>query len=169
MMDLVFRKALDKDFELIWNIISDAKESRRLDGSTQWQDGYPNRDSITNDLFMSYGYVLCEGEEVLGYAALIFDIEPAYEQIIGTWLTEDTYCVIHRVAVAKDWKGRGMAYEIFKQAEIITVQKGVFSIKVDTNFDNIPMLKIMDKLGYEYCGKVYFRGGERLAYEKILC
>ena len=25
-----------------------------------------------------------------------------------------------------------------------------------------------EKLGYKYCGKVYFRGGERVAFEKVL-
>ena len=44
----------------------------------------------------------------------------------------------------------------------------VFSIKVDTNYDNLPMLSILQKLDYTYCGKVYFRGGERKAFEKIL-
>ena len=30
------------------------------------------------------------------------------------------------------------------------------------------MLKIFEKSGYKYCGKVYFRGGEREAFEKVL-
>ena len=40
--------------------------------------------------------------------------------------------------------------------------------KLDTNFDNAPMLKILDKLGYTYCGEVFFRGSARKAFEKIL-
>ena len=44
----------------------------------------------------------------------------------------------------------------------------IFSIKVDTNFDNIPMLKILEKLGYTYCGEVTFRGSFRKAFEKTL-
>jgi hypothetical protein len=39
---------------------------------------------------------------------------------------------------------------------------------VDTNFDNLPMLNIFEKLGYTYCGEVYFRGSARRAYEKVL-
>ncbi len=39
---------------------------------------------------------------------------------------------------------------------------------MDTNFDNTPMLRILEKLGYTYCGEVYFRGSARRAYEKVL-
>ena len=35
-------------------------------------------------------------------------------------------------------------------------------------FDNIPMLKIFDRLGYTYCGEVFLSGAPRKAYEKVL-
>ncbi|GAO44716.1 hypothetical protein FPE01S_03_07550 [Flavihumibacter petaseus NBRC 106054] len=52
--------------------------------------------------------------------------------------------------------------------EDLCFKKGVFSIKVDTNFDNIPMMKILDNLAYTYCGEVFFHGAPRRAYEKVL-
>jgi hypothetical protein len=52
--------------------------------------------------------------------------------------------------------------------EDLCVSRNVYSIKVDTNFDNIPMLRILEKLKYTYCGEVYFRGASRKAYEKEL-
>jgi hypothetical protein len=39
---------------------------------------------------------------------------------------------------------------------------------VDTNFDNVPMLKIFNKLGYVYCGEVLLMGAPRKAYEKVI-
>jgi len=48
------------------------------------------------------------------------------------------------------------------------MEKKVFSIKVDTNFDNIPMLKILDRLNYMYCGEIFFSGAPRKAYEKVI-
>ena len=44
----------------------------------------------------------------------------------------------------------------------------IFSIRVDTNYDNIPMLKLLAALEYQYCGEVYFRGSARKAFEKVL-
>jgi hypothetical protein len=52
--------------------------------------------------------------------------------------------------------------------EDLCMEQKVYSIKVDTNFDNIPMLKIMNKLNYIYCGEVFYEGDARKAYEKVL-
>ncbi|GAA3749855.1 MULTISPECIES: GNAT family N-acetyltransferase [Flavobacterium] len=165
---LVLRKAVLSEVPAIWEILQDAIEQRRLDGSTQWQDGYPNELSIKNDIENGYGYVFTEDESILAYAAIIFDKEPAYENIEGKWLTDGNYTVVHRVAVSKLAKGKGIATKLFESIESLSVENKIYSIKVDTNFDNTPMLKILDRLKYTYCGEVYFRGSARKAFEKRL-
>lgn len=55
-----------------------------------------------------------------------------------------------------------------KELEKLAMKRDVYSVKVDTNFDNKAMLRILEKLNYQYCGKVYFRGGARMAFEKLL-
>lgn len=163
-----YRKALAGDAGHIWQILQDAIAQRKADGSTQWQDGYPNPATIKKDIDKGYGYVFLESGIIVGYAAVIFDKEPAYEAIEGNWLTNGAYVVVHRVAVAKDATGKGVATAIMKAVEQIALANAVHSIKVDTNFDNFAMLKILDRLGYTYCGEVYFRGTPRKAYEKVL-
>ena len=64
--------------------------------------------------------------------------------------------------------GKGFATEIFRRIEEFSRKNGILSIKVDTNFDNAAMLRILEKLGYKYCGEVYFRGSARKAFEKVL-
>lgn len=165
---LSLRKANLSEIPQIWEILQDAIEQRRLDGSSQWQDGYPNELSIKSDIENGYGYVFTEDESILAYAAIIFDKEPAYENIEGKWLTDGDYTVVHRVAVSKLAKGKGIATKLFESIEGLSVENNVYSIKVDTNFDNTPMLKILDRLKYTYCGEVYFRGSARKAFEKRL-
>ncbi|WP_343707961.1 GNAT family N-acetyltransferase [Flavobacterium sp.] len=165
---LSLRKANISEIPQIWEILQDAIEQRRLDGSTQWQDGYPNELSIKSDIENGYGYVFTEDESILAYAAIIFDKEPAYETIEGKWLTNGDYTVVHRVAVSKLVKGKGIATKLFESIEGLSVDNKIYSIKVDTNFDNTPMLKILDRLKYTYCGEVYFRGSARKAFEKRL-
>ena len=53
---------------------------------------------------------------------------------------------------------KGVATHLFKMIEDLCVEKKVYSIKVDTNFDNVPMLRILDKLSYTYCGEILFSG-----------
>lgn len=165
---MILQKATTSQIPAIWEILQQAIEQRRLDGSQQWQDGYPNPDTIQNDINNGNGYVLLDNEVIIAYAAIIFEIEPAYNELVGEWLTNDDYVVIHRVATSNAVKGKGVATHLFKLIEDLSIEQGVFSIKVDTNFDNIPMLRIMDKLGYTYCGEVFFRGSARRAYEKVL-
>ena len=162
------RKAQESDVEMIWKILQHAIERRKLDGSDQWQNGYPNVQSIKDDIENGVGYVYENEEKIACYAAIIFDIEPAYEIIDGKWKSSGKYAVIHRVAVSKDFAGQGIATQLFLEIENFVKSQDYFVIKVDTNFDNLPMLKILEKLKYEYCGKVYFHGSERKAFEKIL-
>lgn len=164
----ILRKAALSEIPQIWNILQDAIEQRRQDGSTQWQDGYPNELTIQNDIKNGCAYVVTENESILCYAAIIFDKEPAYEEIQGKWLTNGDYAVVHRVAASKLAKGKGIATKLFKNIEDVCLANNINSIKVDTNFDNIPMLKILDKLNYTYCGEVFFRGSARKAFEKKL-
>ena len=162
------RKASLEDQEVIWDILQKAIKRRKEEGSNQWQDGYPNINSIKNDIEKDFGYVLQSENQILGYAAVIFEIEPAYEIIKGKWLSNQEYVVIHRVAVSEEYIGSGIATKIFKEVEKVALSKNIFSIKVDTNFDNIPLLKILNKLNYAYCGEVYFRGSARKAFQKLL-
>lgn len=165
---MILRKATVSDQAGIWTILQQAIEQRRKDGSRQWQDGYPNEQSVAQDIERGYGYVLSVADELVAYAAVIFDIEPAYEIINGQWLTSGPYVVLHRVATSDAVRGKGMATHLFLLVEQLASDRGVYSIKVDTNFDNGPMLHILGKLGYTYCGDVFVNGASRRAYEKIL-
>lgn len=168
MIQTNFRKAEISETPIIWDILQQAIFRRKADGSTQWQDGYPNPDQIQNDIQKGVGYVLTQDQTIIGYCAVIINDEPEYAKIIGKWLTNNDFVVIHRIAIAADYLGNGLTTNIFKNIEDFALKNNIFSIKVDTNFDNFAMLHIVEKMGYTYCGEVYFRGSPRKAYEKIL-
>ncbi|WP_432221317.1 GNAT family N-acetyltransferase [Flavobacterium sp. TMP13] len=167
-MNYNFRKATLEDANIIWTILEQAINRRKQDGSEQWQDGYPNISVVKNDLQKESGYVLTDNDLIIGYASIVFNDEPAYSELKGTWLTTGHFAVLHRLALSEDSLGKGLAKKIMLYAEEVAAANNIFSIKVDTNFDNIPMLKIFEKLGYIYCGEVEFRGSKRKAFEKIL-
>lgn len=166
---MILRAAKISEIDQIWEIIQYAIAQRKADGSTQWQDGYPNENTIQTDINQGYGYVIEEEGTILLYAAVIFGIEPAYEDIEGKWLSSnEDYVVLHRVAAAPLAKGKSIATKFFQLVENLCIKKKIYSIKVDTNFDNMAMLRILEKLDYTYCGEVYFRGAARKAFEKVL-
>lgn len=167
-MEIQFRKAISKDADRIWQILQEAIQKRKEEGSNQWQDGYPNQDVIAKDISDQIGFVLVSDNLVIGYVAIGINDEPAYDSIEGKWLTKADFVVFHRAAISKDFIGQGLARKLFKAIEDYALSKGIYSVKADTNFDNGPMLHLFDKLGYKYCGEVYFRNSPRKAYEKEL-
>ena len=165
---MTLRLATKLEIDIIWSILKEAIEQRKKDGSDQWQNGYPNEQTVANDINNEVGYVLVKADLIVAYAAIIFDIEPAYNDIKGNWLSNDAYAVVHRVATSGDFKRKGIATQLFTKIEDLCIEKNVFSIKVDTNFDNVPMLKIVKKLHYTYCGEIFISGAPRMAYQKLL-
>ena len=167
-MEYRFKKAEIADVTSIWEILQHAIIRRREDGSNQWQDGYPNVNVIQNDIERGTGFVLVDGDTIVGYCAVMINDEPAYAGIQGKWLTNDDFVAIHRVAISEKHLGKGFAKKMMTAVEDYAISKGIWSIKADTNFDNFAMMSIFDKLGYIYCGEVYFRNSPRRAYEKVL-
>ncbi|QAA81692.1 GNAT family N-acetyltransferase [Aequorivita sp. H23M31] len=167
-MNYTFRKATIQDIPQIWQILQDAIARRKDDGSNQWQDGYPNPETIENDITIEAGYILEIDSQIAGYAAILINDEPEYDNLKGKWLTTGDFVVFHRLAVAKEFLGKGMASELFLQIEKFAKDHNINSIKADTNFDNLAMLHLFENLGYHFCGEVYFRGSARKAYEKVL-
>lgn len=167
-MNTIFRKATTTDLPDIWTILQHAIAHRKKDGSNQWQDGYPNLQVVQKDVDAGAGFVLADGENIIGYTAIMINDEPEYAKIKGEWLSDKDFVVFHRLAVSENCMGKGMAKKIIEFVEKFALENNIFSVKADTNYDNIAMLKIFEKSGYTFCGEVYFRGGERRAFEKIL-
>ena len=165
---MILRKAIFSEQYIIWDILQQAIEQRKQDGSEQWQNGYPNEQTVHDDIANSYAYVLVDNDVIIAYAAIIFGVEPAYTDIKGSWLTNEKYAVVHRVAIINAVKGKGIATHLFKVVEDLCTDHKIYSIRVDTNFDNVPMLRILEKLDYIYCGEIFFSGASRKAYEKVI-
>lgn len=167
-MQTQFRKAITQEIPQIWAIIQKAIQRRKADGSKQWQDGYPNEESIQKDVENEVGFVLTDGENMIGYSAVLINDEPEYANIEGKWLTDGDFMVYHRVAIAEEYLGKGFAKMMIENIHQYAIENSIYSVRADTNFDNHAMLKIFNDLGYSYCGEVYFRGSARRAFEKML-
>ncbi|TRX16028.1 GNAT family N-acetyltransferase [Flavobacterium franklandianum] len=167
-MNYNFKKADVTDIPEIWAILQNAIIRRKNDGSNQWQDGYPNPEVIKKDIEKGVGYVLTDGENTIGYCAILINDEPEYLKIEGNWLTNTDFVVFHRVAIAEKYLGKNLSQKIIEFIEDFARKNTIKSLKADTNHDNLAMIKIFEKSGFTFCGIVYFRGSPRRAYEKVL-
>ncbi|MBE6213515.1 MAG: GNAT family N-acetyltransferase [Rikenellaceae bacterium] len=169
---MIFRKATHADIDRIAEIVSYASQRLHKAGIDQWQRGYPNRQSVENDVNNGVGMVLSLGNEILAYGAVIFTGERAYDDLTGgEWLTKsDTtaprYAVIHRLCVSEIFVGMGFAKQFVQAAEAMAAESAE-SMRIDTHPDNRIMQGLVASLGYTYCGDVVIES-RRLAYEKVL-
>lgn len=162
-----FREAKKEDIENILEVISHAKEYMKRNNSTQWNENYPNKETIINDIENNIGYVLIVKNLIRGYIVVDFSDDEVYKNIKGKWKTFGNYASIHRCAIHKELRGQGYGSELFKFAEKLALSKNIRSVRVDTAPENETMKHLFNKNGYEYCG-IVFIDGEKIAYEKLL-
>lgn len=168
MKDFIFRKAMPADAGAIMEIIDYARRRMLDEGKQQWDEHYPLLKDINADIEAGHGMVLCIDGRVVAYGAVIFGEEPAYRHITnGKWLSDLPYVVVHRLAVSKGHRQRGLGELFMRQVEDMMRQNGVHSFKIDTNFDNVAMLHLLEKLHFTYCGEIRYGRGIRKAYEKL--
>lgn len=167
------KKSVKEDLKEILSIIKDGQEFLKLQGLDQWQNGYPNEESILIDINNSNSFVLTDDDKIVATAAIIFGIDPNYNTIYqGKWLTNNEYVVIHRIATKKEYRKCGYASKIIELLKEEINNKNINSIRIDTHEFNFPMQKMLEKNGFKKCGIIYLNNiinetNKRLAYEYI--
>lgn len=164
------RLAEKKDIDRIMQIIADARESIGRLGIDQWQYGYPTRDIVKEDITLGRSFVLECNEVICATFALMMNGEPTYKKIYcGAWIGEGEYLALHRIAIDSTFRGKGIAEKIISFLVDFANENGYSSVRVDTHEGNLPMRRMLEKNGFEYCGTIHLLDGQpRVAYEKLV-
>lgn len=104
--ETLVRKAESRYLEDIVDIIKDAKALLKAQNSSQWQEGYPNRASIEEDLDNRQGWVLLKDGQVAAYMAAT-DFDPNYE--VPIWAGSSPYWALHASPLRRISADRGSA------------------------------------------------------------
>ena len=177
---LLIDQAKPQDIEALLTVLAEGREALGLLGIDQWQDGYPTRTLIADDLRRAISYKamdLATGR-IVGTVAIDFAGEKTYDIIDGAWLTDSTsktarYGVVHRIAVRAQARRRGVARELIEKALALGRARGAESLRIDTHPGNVPMQRFIESCGFDYCGIIQIdlareTTKERLAYERLI-
>ena len=163
-----------KELDKVMEVINDAKAFLKLQ-SQQWQQGYPNENSMTKDILNHDLFGVYINGELTCVAALIIGIEKTYVNMVeGKWKigVSASDLVIHRIAVSNKYRGKGCAKKLMEFAYSYAKENDCNSIKVDTHRVNIPMQQLLLSNGYAYQGIIDLNRNEedqlRLAYELVI-
>ena len=170
---LSFRTAAAADEADIMRIVADARRSLKKRHVDQWQGEYPAWQDFEPDLARGECFVLLHGDEIAGMFTLTTQPEPCYDGITdGKWTADMPYCVLHRSAIAAEYRGSGMAEYMMRCVEQCAREYGVRCIRTDTHRKNKSMLNLLRESGYRYRGNVRYDGNPndpmRQAFEKVL-
>ena len=160
---MIIRKTKISDIADCEAIYAAAREFMKSSGNPdQWSGGYPGAVEILSDIASGCGYVCEDDGEVVAVFYFAVGPDPTYAVIYdGEWKCDNTYAVIHRVAVKHH--GKGIIDYIFDKCF-----EAAGHLRIDTHKDNIPMQRVLKRNGFDYCGVIHLASGaERLAYEKV--
>ncbi len=163
-----FRRATPSDTARCLELIEEAKCYMASLGRVQWDESYPTQADIERDIAEGAAYILTADGSTVAYGAVLFTPEEAYAVIRGAWLDDLPYAVLHRLCVADEARGRGVAQRYLRAVEELARANAIGSVRVDTNHDNAEMLHILRKGGFTHCGEIYYQHGARQAFEKLL-
>lgn len=158
------RPSRKQDFPSILDIYKDARSFMKNSGNpNQWGDSWPPENLIEEDIENKRSLVVTEGDEVIGVFVFLIGVDETYLKIDGgSWLNDEEYGVIHRIA------SKTSAHGVFDKA-IEYCSKKVRNIRIDTHSDNKVMQHVIEKNGFTKCGTIYVRDGSpRIAYHKVI-
>lgn len=170
---MTIRQATLCDLDALMALFDEARGTIAALGIDQWQDGYPSREVIAEDIARARSYIAeCDGT-LCGTFVLVDDGEVTYDNIYdGHWLTGDDcrdYIAIHRVAVSVARRGSGVSTALLDYAAAYAKHFHRASLRIDTHEGNVVMRRMLEKHGFSHCGVIYLQSGaSRVAYERIL-
>ncbi len=167
MINLLFRKAVPEDLNEVTAMYLAAICEMRRNGIEQWDEIYPNRSTLENDITADQ-LMLGLTDNVIASAYVLnheFDTEYTFGAFEGHGLT---FTVIHRLCVSPAFQNKGVGSATLRFIEEQVLEQGIDSIRLDAFSKNPYALKMYDRQGYRKAGTANLRKGEFLLMEKIL-
>lgn len=152
MDDLIFRPARPEDADAVYSLY------RSLAGTPYcaWDETYPGREHIADDLAAEALCCLCEGADVVAAAA------------IRRWKEHDAYsfwsdgmkhpCDLMRFGVARRLQGQGIGRRFLRCLTKEAGRKGYDGMRILAAETNLPALALYRKAGAEKRGEVFSYG-----------
>jgi GNAT superfamily N-acetyltransferase len=166
---LNFRLGEMNDIPRCLEIIDDAKNFMQSYGSGQWSINTPREEKLIRDVNNRALYLLEVNFSVNGIFVL-YEKEPTYDLIYdGKWITDgSSFIVIHTFAIDSVFRKHGYGKAVLDYVKEKAIKNKKSSIRLDTHELNSPLINLLNREGYSYCGWIRLNVQEdnkRLAFE----
>ena len=161
-MNYQIRTARPGDLKRIEEIYAYARRFMAQTGNpNQWGNKNPPTEQLVEDIRERNLFVVEDSGGIHGVFYFWIGEDPTYQIISeGSWLSDQTYGTIHRIA------GDG-AGGIFAAA-LGFCRRQISHLRIDTHHDNLVMQHVVEKHGFQRRGIIYISDGSpRIAYEMV--
>jgi ribosomal protein S18 acetylase RimI-like enzyme len=141
------------DIDQLWDIYTSARQHLRSCGIFQWDEFYPNRFVLQQDLQNGELYAVVDGARFVGAVSL--NDTPAAEYASIKW-ESDHALIIHRLVVDPKAQGKGFGKRLLQFSEEYAIANGYTCIHLDAYSGNEIALNLYERNGYERRGEVTF-------------
>jgi len=163
------RKAKISDLGNIMIMYKSCVKGMISNGIDQWDDTYPDIDTINQDLEKQNYYVVEEKGEIIGGINIDQNQDKTYLDI--DWEDKsDSFLVVHRLGVKQDFWNKKIGKNLMLFTEKIVEEKGLKSIRLDTYSGNPKAMEFYRRLGYRELGSINLKPNknEYYCFEKII-
>ncbi len=160
--------ASKEDLEVVMGIYATCTRKMNENGLYNWDDTYPDRGTIVQNIVDGSLYLLKE-DSIRGVVCLDENQPTEYEE--KDWKLSSGYVCVHRLAINPGFQKQGLAYKAMNDVENWAKDKGYSHIRLDAFAENIGARNLYTKLGYKEMGMVHLQPGndaQYMCFEKIL-
>jgi len=135
----------------------------------QWDDTYPDIETINQDLEKQSYYVVEEKGEIIGGINIDQNQDKTYLDI--DWEDKsNSFLVVHRLGVKEEFWNKKIGKDLMLFTEKLVIEKGLKSIRLDTYSGNPKAMEFYRRLGYRELGSINLKPNknEYYCFEKII-
>ena len=160
-----YSKAEINQLDQIFSLFSDAIITMENAGIHQWDEIYPDKEILAEDISKNQMFIGKEGNDIAVCFVLSEDCDEEYKN--GNWQwPKAKFCVIHRLCVNPKFQNQGIATKTMEYIENLCRTAGYNSIRLDRFTENPYSQKLYDKAGYSVVGYADWRKGRFELREK---
>ncbi len=160
-----FRKASAEDADDILALYKSVAAKGRADGTSDWDDEYPNGEILDEDLAGGSLFVLAENGEIIAAVSIL---EEELEELRNLPWTNARACFLARLCVSPLYQGKGLGEWMMRRIGDYARDRGFAATRHIAAVVNIAANRLYARMGYRNLGPIYAFGTDFLAYEMLL-
>jgi GNAT superfamily N-acetyltransferase len=162
---LTLRLAKESEVDNVCSLYESVKKIGKEKGNTDWDDSYPNREIVIDDIKNRYLFIYEDCNKIIGTVTMIpheeIDITP------NKWKIEDG-CFLTRLCVNPEMQNSGMGEAIMREVTKYAKSIGINATHHLASIINPAANRLYARMKYDKRGQVHLYDHDYYAYEMII-